>query len=143
MTTIAKVRKIKKEVKQMSYRKLLTASLCLVSAQVCLHLPAQAGETQSSSQATVNATSESSVNAGSSSQTTNSTQATGSGASQSSTSSASEAKPFAPLVSTRQQSLQSVVNEVSRPQTSRKRAVVRKRAHWKTQYWNKSTRKSK
>jgi len=123
----------------MSYRKLLTASLCLVSAQVCLHLPALAGESQSSSQATVNAGSESSVNAGSASQTSNSTQAGESAASQSSTSAASEAKPFAPLVSTRQQSLQSVVNEVSRPQTARRRAVVkRSRAHWKTQYWNQS-----
>jgi len=127
----------------MSYRKLLTASLCLVSAQVCLHQPVLAGETQSSSQATVSAGSESSVNAGSSAQTTNSTQATESGASQSSTSSASEAKPFAPLVSNRQQSLQSVVNEVSRPQTSTRRAVVRKRAHWKTRYWNQTNRAKK
>jgi hypothetical protein len=62
------------------------------------------------------------------------------------TQSSSAAKPFAPRVANRQQSLQQVVNEVSRPTTSRRRAVVssHRHAHWKTRYWNqKSTSKHK
>ncbi|MBS2008959.1 MAG: hypothetical protein JST01_18050 [Cyanobacteria bacterium SZAS TMP-1] len=52
---------------------------------------------------------------------------------------ADEARPavqVVPLVASRQQSLQQLVNEVSRPSTRRVARTHRRRTHWKTRYWN-------
>ncbi|MBS1989738.1 MAG: hypothetical protein JSS83_04420 [Cyanobacteria bacterium SZAS LIN-3] len=57
---------------------------------------------------------------------------------------AGQAVQFVPLVASRQQSLQQVVNEVSRPSTGRVAVAHRRHSHWKTRYWNQhSVRKHK
>src|ERR1700733_6913867 len=96
--------------------KYLQSSLILTALQVCICGGAQAGETQSSSEASVNPTTSATNSADSQASQSSASQSRRASSTQASSAAASEAKsPNRPLIVSGQQSLQQVVNEVSRP----------------------------
>ena len=119
--------------------KYLQSSLILTALQICVCSGAQAGETQSGSEASVNPTTSASSSAGTEASQSSASQSSRVSSTQASSAAASEAKsPSRPPIISNQQTLQQVVNEVSRPD-SRVAAPVhvhRRTAHWKTRYWN-------
>jgi hypothetical protein len=119
--------------------KYLQSSLILAALQICICGGAQAGETQSSSQASVNPNTSASSGAATEASRSSSTESTAtsrSAASSEAQSAASAHNRFRVIAG--QPGLQQLVNEVSKEPSSRQSVTPTKKraAHWKTRYWN-------
>jgi len=125
----------------------LQTSLILTALQIAMCGAAHAGESQASSEASVSPNTSAEVTAGSQSSRSGASESARSSGTEASTTAASESRAPAsrPIITTRQQNLQQVVNEVSKPQTARTVPVHTRKstAHWKTRYWNQKTASKK